>query len=108
MMKNETDEVTKKAFDSLKSRHQNSLESMKGSEFIFDYIHLLYNKSHKINPNHDGSYIDSANGIESSITVTVSLNRQEIKKDPQRTKIIKPVINQNNWEGINFSSEKKD
>ena len=67
MMKNETDEVTKKAFDSLKSRHQNSLESMKGSEFIFDYIHLLYNKSHKINPNHDGSYIDSANGRESSI-----------------------------------------
>ena len=38
---------------------------MKG-ESIFDYIHLLYDKCHKINPNHDGSYIDSADWIESS------------------------------------------
>ena len=29
-------------FDSLEKRYQNSLESMKGSEFVFDYIHLLY------------------------------------------------------------------
>ena len=34
-------------------------ESMKGSEFVFDFVHLLYYKCHKINPNHSGSYIDS-------------------------------------------------
>ena len=32
---------------------------MKGSEFVFDYVHLLYNKCYKVNPNCSGSYIDS-------------------------------------------------
>ena len=32
---------------------------MKDSEFAFDYVHLLYYKCHEINPNCDGSYIDS-------------------------------------------------
>ena len=32
---------------------------MKGSEFIFDYVHLLYYKCHKTNPNHGVSCIDS-------------------------------------------------
>ena len=31
---------------------QNNLESMKGSEFVFNYIHLLFNKCHQIIPNH--------------------------------------------------------
>ena len=48
----------KELFDSLKDRYQNNLESIKVSDFVFDYVHLLY-KSHKINPNHGRSYIDS-------------------------------------------------
>ena len=36
------DEVMKKLFDSLKNRYQNNFESMKGSEFVFSYVHLLY------------------------------------------------------------------
>ena len=32
---------------------------MKGNEFVFDYVQLLYYKCHKINPNRGGSYIDS-------------------------------------------------
>ena len=32
---------------------------MKGSDFIFNYVNLLYYKCHKVNPNHGGSYIDS-------------------------------------------------
>ena len=31
---------------------------MKGSEFVIDYVQLLYYKCHKINPNCSGSYID--------------------------------------------------
>ena len=31
---------------------------MKGSEFVFGYVHLLYYKCHIINPNCGGSYID--------------------------------------------------
>ena len=38
----EADEVIKKLFDSLKNRYENNLESMRGSEFVFDYVHLVY------------------------------------------------------------------
>ena len=47
-------------------------------------------------------------GQKVQLAVTVSLNRQEIKKDLERPKKTKPVINENNFEGINFSSEKED
>ena len=30
---------------------------MKGSGFVFDYVHLLYYKCHKINFKQGGSYI---------------------------------------------------
>ena len=48
MISNNADEVIKELFDSLKNRYQNNLESMKGSEFVFDYVHLMYYKCHKI------------------------------------------------------------
>ena len=37
MTNNETDEIIKELFDLLKNRYQYNLESMKGSEFVFDY-----------------------------------------------------------------------
>ena len=37
---------------------------MKGSEFVFDYIHLLYCKCHKINLNRGGSYLYSPDWIK--------------------------------------------
>ena len=42
MSNDEADEVIKKLFNSLKSRCQNNLELMRGSEFVFDYVQLLY------------------------------------------------------------------
>ena len=36
---------------------------MKGSEFPFNYVHLLYYECHKINPNLGGSYIDSPDWV---------------------------------------------
>ena len=59
MINDAADEVIKELFDLLKNRYQNNLESMKGSEFVFDYVQLLYYKCHKINPNRSVSYIDS-------------------------------------------------
>ena len=47
MSSDEADEVIKKLFDSLKNRYQNNLESMRGSEFVFGYVQLLYYKCHK-------------------------------------------------------------
>ena len=60
----EADEVIKELFDSLKNRYQNNLESLKGSEFVFDYVQLLHYKCYKINPNRGGSYIDSPDWIK--------------------------------------------
>ena len=51
IINNEADEIIKEPLDSLKHRCQNNLESMKGSEFVFKYVHLLYYKCHKINTN---------------------------------------------------------
>ena len=65
MINDVADEAIEELFKSLQNRYQNNLgESMSGSEFIFDYVHLLYYKLHKINPNRGGSYIDSPNWIK--------------------------------------------
>ena len=59
MMNDKPDEIIEECFDSLKNRYQSNLELMKDSEFVFDYVQLLYYKCHKINPNRGRSYIDS-------------------------------------------------
>ena len=64
MINVEANEVVKELFDSLRNRYQNNLESMQGSKFVFDYVHLLYYKCHKINLNCCGSYIDSPDWIK--------------------------------------------
>ena len=54
MINDKADEVIKKRFKSLLKRYQNNLEKlMKGSEFVFDYVHLFYYKYHKTNPKVD-------------------------------------------------------
>ena len=73
---------------------------MKDSGFVFDCIHLLYYKYHKINPSCDGSYTDGPDWIDTKkakvnliikkddkcfqYAVTIWLNHKEIKKVPQR------------------------
>ena len=124
MISDEADEVIKNLFDSLKNRYQNNLQSMRGSEFVFDYVQLLYYKCHKINVTRGESYINSPYWIKNKKTtinpinkkdnksfqyaVTVALNYEEIKKDLQRITKIKPFVNKYNWEGINFPLEKDD
>ena len=121
MINDEANEIIEELFDSLKNRNQNNLESMRGREFVFDYVQLLYYKCHKINPNCGGSYVDSLDWIKNKkatinpinkkdnkyfqYAVTVVLNYEE-KKNPQRIIKIKPFINKYNWDGINFPSEK--
>ena len=65
MNSDEADEVIEELFDSLKNRYQNNLESMRASEFVFDYVNLLHYKCHKTNSNRGGSYIDSSDLIKS-------------------------------------------
>ena len=95
--------------NSLKNRYQNNLQSRRGSEIFLNYVQLLYYKFHKINLNRDASYIDSPDWIKSKkatiktinkkenkcfeYTLTVALNCEEIKKDPQRITKTKSFIN---------------
>ena len=103
-------------FDSLTIRQTNYLDSMKGSEFLFDYVHLWHYKSHKINPNRSESYIDSpdqikskkAKYIQSIKKITNVFNTLKIEKDPPRITKIKSFINKYNWDGINVPPEKDD
>ena len=100
MINYEIDEIIKGLFNSLKNRYQNIIESMKSTNFFFDYIHLLYYKYNRINPNFGGSYIDSSDWIKSKkatinpinkknnkcfqYAVTVALNHEEIVKHAER------------------------
>ena len=53
MINGKADEVIEELFDSLIKEYQNGLQkSMRLCDFIFDCVHLLYYKCHKINPNH--------------------------------------------------------
>ena len=69
MICDETDEVVKKSFDSLKNRYQNNSLSMRDSKFIFSYVQLLYDKSHTMNLNCGRSYIDSPDWIKKKETI---------------------------------------
>ena len=82
---------------------------MKGSEFVFSYIRLLYYKYHKTNLNRDGSYVGSPDWIKNKkaiinpinkkynnsfqYAVTVALNHEEIRKNPERITTNKPFTN---------------
>ena len=42
MINDKTDEIIEELFGSFKNRCQSNLELMKGGEFVFGYVHLLY------------------------------------------------------------------
>ena len=71
------DEVIKEIFDSLKSRYQYNLESMKVSEFVFNYVHLLYYRCGKINSNRGGSYINSNDWIKNKKAAINPINKKD-------------------------------
>ena len=64
MINDEANEVIKELFDPLKNRYNHNLESMKGSEFVVDFVHFLCYKCYKINPDFGGTYIDSLDWIK--------------------------------------------
>ena len=124
MIGSDTNEVIKELFKSFLQRYQEGLqEKMRGSEFEFDGIHLLYYDFNKISLNRGGSYIESAKWIKNKkstinpknndykcfqYAVTVALNHGKINKDPQRVSKIKPFIDQYIWNDIDFRFTSKD
>ena len=124
MISSDTNEVIKELFKSFLQRYQEGLqEKMRGSEFEFDDIHLLYYDFNKISLNRGGSCRESAKWIKDKkstidpknndykcfqYAATVELNHDKIRKDPQRVSKIKPFIDQNNWNDIDFPPAGKD
>ena len=75
----EAGEVIKEHLFSIKNRYQSNLEYMKGSEFVFDYVDLLYCKYHKLNLNRGGSYTDSPDWIKIKNATISPINRKNNK-----------------------------
>ena len=117
-------DVIKELFKSLLQRYQENLqEKMRGSEFEFDGVNLLYYDFNKISLNRGGSYIEFAKWIKNKkstinpknddykcfqYAVTVALNHDKINNNPQGVSKIKPFIDQYNWNDIDFPSTSKD
>ena len=124
MIGSETDEVMEELFESLLKRYQNGLdESMKGSHFTFDAVNALYYDLNKISLSRGKSYIDFPERLKNKkatinpnnnddkcfqFALTVALNYQNIKNNPERISKIGSFIDQYNWKDIDFPSHKKD
>ena len=95
---------------------------MKGSQFVFDYVCLLFYKCHKKSELwriiYRFSWLDKKqksnnNSINKRdnkcfpFAITVALNHDEIKKDLQLITKIKP-LSKYNQEGLNLPWEKGD
>ena len=50
---------------------------MKGCEFVFDYVNLLYYKCYEINLNCGGWYIDSPHWIKNEKATMNSMNKKD-------------------------------
>ena len=106
----DTDEIIKSLFESFLQKYEENLQNkMRGSQFEFDGVNFLYydfNKN-KISLNRRGSYIDSSKWLKDKkstinpknndykcfqYAVTLALNLDKIKKDPQRISKTKPFI----------------
>ena len=117
-------DVIKELFKSLSNKYQENLqEKMRGSEFGFDVVNLLYCDFNKISLNRGGSYIEPAKWIKDKrsiinpknndykclqYAITVALNHDKINRNPQRISNIKPFIEKYNWKDIDFPSTSKD
>ena len=124
MSGSDTDEVIKLLFRSLLQKYQENLQNkMRGSDFGFDGVNLLYYNFNKISLNRGGSYIESAKWIKDKksiinpknndhecfqYAVTLALNYDKIDRNPQRISKIRPFIDQYNWKDIDYPAASKD
>ena len=79
MIGSDTNEVIEELFKSLLQRYQENLEEkMRGSEFAFDGVNMLYYDLNKISLNRGGSYIDSPEWLKNK-KATINPNNNDNK-----------------------------
>ena len=124
MFGDDNDDIIEQHFESLLQKYEENLQNkMKGSEFDFDGVNFLYYDFNKTSINRGGSYIDSPKWLKDKkstintknnddncfqYALTLALNLDKIKIDPQRVCKMKPFIEKYNWEDIDFPSTSKD
>ena len=125
MMGGNTNEIIRNLFNSILRRYQGGLhESMRGSEFVFDYVESLNYIFHKVDLKRSGSYIETPEWLKNKgatincqndyddkcfqYAITIALNYDEIGNSHQRVNKVKLFINQYNWKYINFPSHVDD
>ena len=120
----ETNEIIMDLFVSFLQKYQEKLEeSMRGSKFFHDSVDLLYYNLNKVSLSRGGSHIDSPKWLKNKkatinskneddkcfqYALTVALNDEQIKNNPERISKIKPFIDQYYWKEIDFPSTGKD
>ena len=120
----DTDEIIKGLFESFLQKYEENLqEKTKGSDSEFDGVNFLYYDFNKISLSRGGSYIDSPQWLKNKkstinpinnddkcfqYAVTLALNLDKIRKNPQRISKIKPFIDQYNRKDIDFPATSKD
>ena len=124
-MSHYTNEIIKKLFNSLlQIFHKGLEESMKGSDFVFDYIESLNYIFHKVDLKRSGSYIETLDWIEKKkgtinchnydddrcfqYSIINALNYDKIGKHHQRVNRVKPFVNQYDWSEMNSPSHVSD
>ena len=106
MFGDDSDDIIEQLFRSLSQKYEENLQNkMRGSDFEFDGVNFLYYDFNKISLNRGRSYIDSPKWLKDKkstinpkssadksfqCAVTLALNIDRIKKDPQRISKIKP------------------
>ena len=110
MFGDDNDDIIEQLFESLLKKYEENLQNkMRGSEFEFDGVNFLCYGFNKTSINRGGSYIDCPKWLKDKkstinpknnddkcfqYTVTLALNLDKIKKDPQQKRVskIKPFI----------------
>ena len=118
-----TNEIMRDICNSILRRYQGGLqESMRGSDFVFDYVESLNYIFRKVDLKRSGSYIETPDWIKKKkarinvdndddksfqYSVTVALNYDE-KEKHQRVNKVKPFVSKYDWSEINFPSHVGD
>ena len=120
----DNDDIIEQLFRSSLQKYEENLQNkMRGSDIEFDVVNFLYYDFNKISLNRGRSYIESPKRLKDKkltinpknnddkcfqYAITLAINLDKIKRNPQRISKIKPFINQYNWKDIDFPPSNKD
>ena len=120
----ETNEIIKELFKSFLQKYEENLqEKMRGSDFEFDGVNVLYYDFNKTSIYRGGSYINSPKWLKDKkstinpknndhkcfqYALTLALNLNNIDNHLEKISKIRPFIDQYNWKDIDFPAMSKD